>query len=68
MKPQITRITQGTTLSSTGQPLTTYNVQFSVGTHGPFTIQIPATEFTAEQVQKRVNDFAATLTAIAPAS
>lgn len=58
-KPIAQRIYQSTTQSATGQLVASYTVQFVVGPHGPFTIEIPASEFSAEAVQKRMADFAA---------
>lgn len=41
-----------------------YNVVFSVGSQGPFTLQIAAEQFSAAEVNKRVNAFAAELAQI----
>jgi hypothetical protein len=61
MKPIITRVTQTAVATPTGVLGFAYNVQFTVGPHGPFTIQIPESQFTAAEVNKRVNTFAAEL-------
>jgi hypothetical protein len=41
-----------------------FNVVFSVGSQGPFTIQIPAEQFSAAEVNKRTQTFAAELAQI----
>jgi hypothetical protein len=50
LKPTLNRITQTSTFSVNGQLQPVYNVNFSVGTHGPFTAQIPAEQFTPKAV------------------
>jgi len=67
-EPTIGRIQQITAFSQTGQPIVSYVVSFTVGEHGPFSITIPAAEFTAPEALKRVNEFAAKIAGItAPA-
>jgi hypothetical protein len=62
--PLIGRIQQTTAFSSTGQPIVSYVVSFTIGEQGPFSITIPQGEFDAAEVLKRVDAFATTIAAI----
>jgi hypothetical protein len=63
-QPAISRIQQTTNFTSAGDPQISFVVSFKVGEHGPFSITIPAAEFTAVEALKRVNEFAATIVGI----
>lgn len=56
--PIVTQVRQTSTLNSNNQLVAAYAVQFTVGTDGPFTIDFPAADFTAENVKKRLGEFA----------
>ena len=62
--PVVSRVTQSALPASNGQITTSYAVQFNVGPHGPFTMQIAAADFTPDKVKKALDDFAATLNAL----
>jgi len=64
MKPIVTKIGQTTITAPNGALANGYAVTFMVGTQGPFTLQILATEFTAAEVNKRTAAFAAELAQI----
>ncbi len=68
MKPTVISIKQTNTLGTTGNLQVQYVVQFSVGPHGPFTITVPADQFTAANVQAEMNKIAAEVAQLAPAS
>jgi len=60
-KVEVTKIVEVFFNSLTGQLLRGYTVTYNVGTQGPFNLQIPAGEFSAAEVIKRTNAFAAEL-------
>lgn len=63
-KPNLIRVTQSSTFTSSGQLSNLYNVSFSVGEHGPFTIQVPAADFNSARVLELMNKQAAEINAI----
>jgi len=69
MKPYtIARITQSSAIGPNNTLIPSYVVQFSVGTHGPFTMTFSQADFTVPNVQKALTDFATQLATLAPAS
>ena len=68
MKPTLNRVTQTITTTPNGQIVQTYQVNFSVGEHGPFTIQIPQAEFSAANAQAAMQKIADQVNAIAAGS
>lgn len=60
----VTKVLQTSITQPNGTQLTSYNVSFTIGKHGPFTIQVPAAQFTAAHVQQQLADFAATINAL----
>jgi hypothetical protein len=62
--PIVSRVTQTALPNPQGRITTAYAVQFNVGPHGPFTLQIDQAEFTADKVKARLDDFAAMLNAL----
>jgi hypothetical protein len=62
--PIVTQVRQSTTQLQNGAFAAVYTVQFNVGKQGPFIVQIPAAEFTAAEVKKRTESFAAELAQI----
>ena len=57
----VQRVTGSTTISPAGAIIPAYTVTFAVGPDGPFTLTIPASEFTAAAVQQKIAAFAAEL-------
>lgn len=68
MKPIISKITQTTTIDPNGRAIPGYQVNFSVGTHGPFSMQFSQADFTTQNVQQKLADFAAQITTLTPAN
>lgn len=64
MKPLVTKITQTSIVGANGAIVAGFNVAFMVGTQGPFSLQIPADQFTAAEVNKRLAAFVAELAQI----
>ena len=62
--PVVSRVTQSSLPTTTGRIETSYAVQFVVGPHGPFTIQVPQSAATADEIKKRLDDFAAMINAL----
>lgn len=67
-KPAVLKVTQTTVPLPGGTFGLGYAIQFTVGPHGPFTLQIAAADFTAEKVQAQLEAFAATLNALPKAA
>jgi hypothetical protein len=67
LKATVNRIGQFTTFTANGKLVQTYLVNFSVGDHGPFQIQIPADQFNAENVQKAMQPTVDGINALIPA-
>jgi hypothetical protein len=63
-KLQVTRIQEAFLPTVNGTLTRGYNVVFTVGTQGPFTLQISADQFSAAEVNKRTQAFAAELAQI----
>ena len=64
LKPEIKNVTQTARLNLTGPPSYFMRVLYVVGTHGPFTAEFPAAEFTAQAVQAEMAKTAATINAL----
>ncbi len=68
METKITRITQSATLDpGTTAFVRVMIVQYMVGTHGPFQIEIPADQFTTERARERVEQEASHIRGLFPA-
>ena len=63
-KVEVTDIVEAFFRDSTGKLIRGFTVSYNVGTQGPFTLQIPADQFTAAEVLKRTSAFAAELAQI----
>lgn len=61
LKPTVTRVQQVTSFNPTGQATNSYVVTYSVGEHGPFTITIPADQFTPATVKAEMDRTVATI-------
>lgn len=64
----ITRIIQTSTVGANATLIPAYQVQFSVGNHGPFTLTFAQADFTTANVQKTLTDFATQINTLTPAS
>jgi len=64
MKPVVTRVTQFNQIDRLGNPVPAYNVQFTVGTHGPFTVTLLGSEFSAAAAQAKMQAVADTINAL----
>lgn len=64
MKPTVTKIVQTNFADAKGNLVFGYSVTFTVGTQGPFTINVSQAEFSAAEVNKRTAAFAAELAQI----
>jgi hypothetical protein len=62
--PLVSKIQEAFLPTTAGTLVRGYNVVFTVGAQGPFTLQIAADQFTAAEVNKRVQAFAAELAQI----
>lgn len=60
-KPLITKVVQSATIGANGQVQNAYTVTFTVGSDGPFTLSVPANQFTAAHVQQQIQAFVAEL-------
>jgi hypothetical protein len=49
--PKVTVIKELTTITPAGQTERSYNVAFTVGDQGPFTVTIPGPQFSADAVK-----------------
>lgn len=56
MAHKVVSITEGTLLNPDGTFSRTRIVRYTVDTQGPFQIEIPAAEFTAAEVVRRVEE------------
>jgi hypothetical protein len=61
---KVNRITQQQVISPNGVITSSYLVNFNVGDHGPFTIQIPADQFNAQTVRQKLTEFASNIQSI----
>lgn len=68
MKPQLVRITQSSNFTADGKLNTVYVVQFSVGNHGPFTVQVPRETFNAATVEAAMHAVADEINKLTPAT
>lgn len=57
-KPVIKSISEEAGTDQSGAPTTNIRVQFTVGTHGPFTERFPKASFSLAQVQPVLQAFA----------
>jgi hypothetical protein len=61
LQPTVSRVTSEVRIPLSGPPLRYFRVDFVVGTHGPFTVSIPAEQFTAARVKEEMDKVAATI-------
>lgn len=64
-QPQVQTIRQINSFGPAGNVVASYAVTFAVGTHGPFTITVPQSDFNAQTIRQKIAEFAQTITAIA---
>lgn len=57
-------ITQRQQITPAGAVLRLVDVSFMLGAHGPFTLTIPADQFTAAETNKRIADLRTQIAAI----
>jgi len=50
------RVQEGLKIDERGNIIRTRVVTFFIGQHGPFTIEIPATEYSPELVQQKIEE------------
>ena len=62
--PAVIQITQVNSTDSLGKLVPTLLIQFKVGQHGPFTLQIPSSQFTADEARRRMQVIADTVNQI----
>lgn len=53
-EPTIVAITQVTRLDPRGQAIPTMRIEYRIGQDGPFSLELPKSEFTAAEVKKRI--------------
>lgn len=56
LEARIESITEGIKIDAKGNIIRTKVVLFYIGTDGPFTIEIPDAEFSAEAVQVKIDE------------
>lgn len=56
--PTLQHVTQTNVFETNGTIQRTFVVTFTVGPHGPFTIQIPANDFNAQHVKEAMQKVA----------
>lgn len=61
LKAQIVRVFENPVLLPTGGVERNIRVDYTVGTHGPFSFALPAAEFTAVRVQQEMDKTVAEL-------
>jgi hypothetical protein len=64
LTPKIIRVTQTTQLDTLGKAVYFMRIQYNVDTHGPFTLDIPAAEFTAARATQEMQKVAQQLSAL----
>lgn len=64
----VTRITDETGITAQGTTQVNVRVDFMVGENGPFTLRIPKGEFSAERVNKDIEEFADEVVKLMPES
>ena len=65
-KPVITQIAPANTIDFQGNVVRQMRVTFTVGTHGPFDVTVPADQFTAVAVQAEMQKIADTVNQLTP--
>jgi len=58
LKPQFANVREISSVGPNGQFVKSYTVAFMVGDQGPFTVNIPAADFTAQNVQTAMQQVA----------
>ena len=64
MQPTVITIKQANILNPDGTFTRTFVVDFTVGTHGPFTVQLDGAAFTTDNVKKAMQEVADKVNAI----
>lgn len=57
MQPKITRVLQTTASDDQGRPVAIIHIDFMVGAHGPFSVQLPKSQFTAAAANQKIQEF-----------
>ena len=60
-KPRVVQVGQVTTTDSTGKLAQQFSIRFMVGPHGPFTVTVPAADFSAASVSAAMQKVADTI-------
>lgn len=68
MEPEIIRISEAFRIDEVGNTKNVRVVQFKIGTHGPFSVEIPEAEFTPERAREELEKTATTIRALLPKS
>lgn len=58
MQIQITRVLETTDFGDKGQSVPSVRVEFKVGEHGPFSINLPKSQFTAIAANAKIQEYA----------
>jgi len=61
---QVQRVTSDAVVLPNGQIQRIRRVYYTVGNHGPFTLEVPETDFTADLVQKLLTQQAQQIAAV----
>lgn len=64
MQPAVTRIFEASTIGDKGQTIKAIRVEFKVGEHGPFSIELPAAGFSAAAANQKISEFVSHLNQI----
>jgi hypothetical protein len=64
LKPAVTRVTNLPRLLPTGEVEGRVQIQYTIGPHGPFTLNLAEKDFTAEKVNAEMNAKAKVLAAL----
>lgn len=64
MDTKVLKYEQSTTFAVPGGAQAVYRVTFSVGEHGPFTVELKAVDFTPDKIRDAIEKVAATIRAV----
>lgn len=64
--PVVNFIRELITTTPEGKLTRTYVVNYTVGSDGPFTIQVPQEQFTAKNIKAKMDEFAAKIAELKP--
>ena len=64
MHTKITRVVETSSVGDNGRAVPVIHVEFTVGSNGPFSVELPKAQFTAAAANAKIQEFASHLSGL----